>query len=69
MRGGFRGKADAQFAIGDDTAGDEQRLRTEVFRGREGLALEIVNDSALERGDEAKGLFVTERESQREIRP
>src|SRR4029077_300306 len=49
---GFGNEARAQFAIGGDAAGDENRTRVELFGGVESARGEIINDGALETGDE-----------------
>ena len=53
-------KRRAELAVGGDAAGDEQAVRAVVLGGGEGLAAEVVDDGALEAGDEVEGLLVAE---------
>src|SRR4051794_24768260 len=64
-RGGLGGEAHTQFTIGGDATGDEEHVRSEVFGGGKGLALEVVNDGALEGRDEAESLLIAERKRSR----
>ncbi len=55
-------EAGAEFAVCGHAAGDEQAVCAVVLGGGEGLAAEIVDDSALEGGEEIECLLVAERE-------
>ena len=57
---GFGLEAAAKFAVGGYSTGDDDAASAERFRGSEGLALEIANDSVLEGSDEVEGLLVAE---------
>jgi hypothetical protein len=50
--GGFGGEAGAQFAIGGDSAGDEDAENAERFLSGEGFFHQVADDSVLEAGDE-----------------
>jgi hypothetical protein len=52
------GEARAEFAVRSHTAGDEQAVCAVVLGRGEGLALEVIDDGALEGGEEVEGLLV-----------
>ncbi len=55
---GLGGEAGAQFAIGGDSAGDEDAGGAERFLGGEGLLEQVADDGVLKAGDEVEGLRV-----------
>ncbi len=59
---GLGGEALAELTVGGDTTRDDDGFCAEGFGGGEGSAEEVVDDGALEAGDEVEGGFVAEGE-------
>ena len=57
---GFSLEAAAEFAVGGDSAGDDDAAGAKGFSGGERLALQVADDGVLEGGDEVQGLLVAE---------
>jgi hypothetical protein len=53
----FGGEAGAEFAVGGDSAGDEDAVDGEGFSGGEGLLHEVAYDSVLEAGNKIENLL------------
>ncbi len=59
-------EAGAEFAVGSDAAGDQQAVSAVVLGCGEGLALEVIDNGALEGGEQVEGLLVAERRGRRQ---
>jgi hypothetical protein len=51
-----------QFAVGGDAAGNQNTFRPQRLRSLEGLSLQVVDHSSLERRDQTQRLGIAQRE-------